>query len=74
MIPVWKMFCDKPYVEKSQVEDFVYYEGPTGVFFRQKSFLAQGHNRVDSRCTPGWADPCCDRNPGHRQRGNRNRR
>jgi hypothetical protein len=35
MISVWRMFCDKPYVEKSQMEGFVYYEGPPGVFFRQ---------------------------------------
>jgi hypothetical protein len=35
MISVWKMFCDKPYVEKSQMERFVYSERPPGVFSRE---------------------------------------
>jgi hypothetical protein len=49
MISVWKMFCDKPYVEKSQMEGFVYYEGPAGVFFRQIPAwnIASGFSALD---------------------------
>jgi hypothetical protein len=48
-ISVWKMFGDKPYVEKSQMEGFVYYEGPTGVFFRQipEWNIASGFSALD---------------------------
>jgi hypothetical protein len=49
MISVWKMFCDKPYVEKSQMEGSVYYEGPAGVFFRQIPMwnIASGFSALD---------------------------
>jgi hypothetical protein len=49
MISVWRMFCDKPYVEKSQMEGFVYYEGPAGVFFRQRPAwnIASGFSALD---------------------------
>lgn len=49
MISVWKMFCDKPYVEKSQMEGFVYYEGSAGVFFRQvpEWNIASGFSALD---------------------------
>jgi hypothetical protein len=49
MISVWRMFCDKPYVEKSQMEGFVYYEGPPGVFFRQIPSwnIASGFSALD---------------------------
>jgi len=49
MIPVWQMFCDKPYVEKSQMEGFVYHAGPAGVFFRQMPAwnIASGFSALD---------------------------
>jgi hypothetical protein len=49
IISVWKMFCDKPYVEKSQMEGFVYHEGPAGVFFRQIPAwnIASGFSALD---------------------------
>ena len=48
-ISVWQMFCDKPYVEKSQMEGSVYYQGPTGVFFRQVPSwnIASGFSALD---------------------------
>jgi hypothetical protein len=49
MYSVWQMFCDKPYVEKSQMEGFVYYEGRPGVFFRQMPAwnIASGFSALD---------------------------
>jgi hypothetical protein len=49
MISVWRMFCDKPYVEKSQMEGFVFYEARPGVFFRQIPAwnIASGFSALD---------------------------
>lgn len=49
MISVWRMFCDKPYVEKSQMEGFVYEERPGGVFWREAPSwnIASGFSPLD---------------------------
>jgi hypothetical protein len=49
MISVWKMFCDKPYVEKSQMEGFVYTDKGGGLFVREVPSwnIASGFSPLD---------------------------
>jgi hypothetical protein len=49
MISVWKMFCDQAYVEKSQMEGFVYVDQGSGNFHREVPAwnIASGFSALD---------------------------